>query len=63
MSKATIKELLQSMPKDEIISMVLEIYDARKEVKEYLEFYTNPDEDGKREEYKNIIIEEFYPSK
>lgn len=51
------------MPKDEIISMVLEIYDARKEVKEYLEFYTNPDEDGKREEYKNIIIEEFYPSK
>ena len=41
-----------SMPKEEIIGMVLEMYDARKEAKEYLEFYANPDEDGKLEEYK-----------
>ena len=34
-----------SMPKEEIIGMVLEMYDARKEAKEYLEFYANPDED------------------
>ena len=27
-----------SMPKEEIIGMVLEMYDARKEAKEYLEF-------------------------
>ena len=39
------------MSKDEIIGMVLEMYDARKEAKEYLEFYANPDEDGKLEEY------------
>ena len=45
------------MPKEEIIGMVLEMYDARKEVKEYLEFYANPDEDGKLEEYKKIITE------
>ena len=63
MSKATLKKLLQSMPKEEIIGMVLEMYDARKEAKEYLEFYANPDEDGKLEEYKKIITEEFYPSK
>ena len=50
-----------SMPKEEIIGMVLEMYDARKEAKEYLEFYANPDEDGKLEEYKKIITEEFYP--
>ena len=50
-----------SMPKEEIISMVLEMYDARKEAKEYLEFYANPDEDGKLDDYKKIIIEEFYP--
>ena len=49
-----------SMPKEEIIGMVLEMYDARKEAKEYLEFYANPDEDGKLEEYKKIIVEEFY---
>ena len=43
MSKATVKKKLTSMPKEEIIGMVLEMYDARKEAKEYLEFYTNPD--------------------
>ena len=52
-----------SMPKEKIIGMVLEMYDARKEAKEYLEFYANPDEDGKLEEYKKIITEEFYPSR
>ena len=63
MSKATVKKILMSMPKEEIIGMVLEMYDARKEAKEYLEFYANPDEDGKLEEYRKIITEEFYPAK
>ena len=55
MSKSTIKKLLQSMTKAEIIEMVLELYSARKEAKEYLEFYACPDEKGKLEEYKSII--------
>ena len=55
MSKATVKKMLMSMPKEEIIGMVLEMYGARKEAKEYLEFYANPDEDGKLEEYKKIM--------
>ena len=63
MSKATVKKILMSMPKEEIIGMVMEMYDARKEAKDYLEFYTNPDEDAKLEEYKKIITEEFYPSR
>lgn len=61
MSKSTIKKLLQSMTKEDIIEMVLELYSARKEAKEYLEFYASPDEKGKLEEYKSIIREEFYP--
>ena len=63
MSKSTIKKLLQSMTKAEIIEMVLELYSARKEAKEYLEFYACPDQKGKLEEYKSIIREEFYPKK
>ena len=63
MSKSTIKKLLQSMTKEDIIEMVLELYSARKEAKEYLEFYASPDEKGKLEEYKSIIREEFYPKK
>lgn len=61
MSKSTIKKFLQSMTKDEIIAMVLELYSARKEAKDYLEFYAEPDEQGKLEEYKDTIREEFYP--
>ena len=63
MSKSTIKKLLQSMKKEDIIEMVLDLYSARKEAKEYLEFYAEPDEKGKLEEYKAIIQEEFYPKR
>ena len=45
-----------SMPKEDIIDMVLEMYDARKETKVYLEFYANPDNYGKLEGYKKIIV-------
>ena len=51
-----------SMDKSEIIKMVLELYSARKEAKEYLDFYAEPNEGQKLEEYKHIIREEFYPS-
>lgn len=61
MSKTTIKKLLQSMSKEEIIEMVIEMYDARKEAKEFLEYYANPNENGKLEAYKKIIRAEFYP--
>ena len=63
MSKTTIKKLLQSMTKAEIIEVVLELYSARKEAKEYLEYYACPDENEKLEEYKSIIREEFYPKR
>lgn len=33
-----------SMDKSEIIKMVLELYSARKEAKEYLDFYAEPNE-------------------
>lgn len=52
-----------SMDKSEIIKMVLELYSARKEAKEYLDFYAEPNEGQKLEEYKHIIREEFYPSR
>ena len=49
------------MSKEQIIEMVIEMYDARKEAKDYLEYYASPDENSKLEEYKDIIREEFYP--
>ena len=42
MSKAKLKKHLLSLTKEQITDIVLELYDARKEAKEYLEFYLEP---------------------
>ena len=55
MSKATLKKYLGSLDKSEVIDVVLDLYDARKEAKEYLEYFLNPDETAKMKEYKAII--------
>lgn len=61
MSKIQLKKLLESLAKEEIIDIVIELYDARKEAKEYLDFFVNPNDDAKLLEYKQIIYNEFFP--
>ena len=41
-----------ALTKEQVIDVVLALYDARKEAKEYLDFYLNPNDDAKLEEYK-----------
>lgn len=43
------------MSKTEIIGLVAELYDAKKEAKDYLDYWVNPDEETKLEEYKRNI--------
>ena len=43
MSKAKLKKHLLSLTKEQITDIVLELYDARKEAKDYPEFYLAPD--------------------
>ena len=61
MSKVLLKKKLASMPKAEIIGLVVDLYEAKKEAKEYLDYWMNPDEDAKLEEYMKIVRYEFYP--
>ena len=61
MSKVLLQKRLSSMSKAEIIGLVSELYEAKKEAKEYLDYWMNPDEDAKLEEYMKIIRYEFYP--
>lgn len=61
MSKVLLKKKLASMPNAEIIGLVAELYDTKKAAKEYLDYWMNPDEDAKLEEYMKIIRYEFYP--
>lgn len=62
MSKAQLKKL-SVLNKKQIIEMILQLYDVRKETKRYLELYLNSNEDEKLEEYKRIIRGEFFPKR
>ena len=61
MSKITLKRQLKSLTYEQIIETVLEMYDNLKPVKEYFEYYLNPNEKEMFEKYKTIIVNEFYP--
>lgn len=60
MSKAQLKKALASMEASEIAEMVCELYDARPEAKEYLEFWLKPDPQGELEKYKVKIHRLFF---
>ncbi|MFA5328765.1 MAG: DUF6155 family protein [Prolixibacteraceae bacterium] len=60
MSKTELKKHLLSLTKEQVIEMVLVLYDTYKPAKEYFEYYLNPDEKGQFGKYKSIIIKEFY---
>ena len=63
MSKAKLKKHLQTLSKEQIIEVVLELYDARKEAKNYLEFYLAPDCNAELEKCKKAIEQEFFPTR
>lgn len=60
MSKAKLKKALGALTKEEIITMVTELYDARKEAKEYLEYWIDPDADKELERVEKIVDRLFF---
>ena len=61
MSKAKLKQHLLALSKEEIINVVLDLYDARTEAKAYLEFYLEPDSKAELEKLKKQIEHQFFP--
>jgi hypothetical protein len=61
MSKTTLKKHLLSLTKEQIVEMVLGLYDVSKPAREYFEYYLQPDEKGMFEKYRTIVINQFYP--
>ena len=47
------------MSKEEVINVVMELYDARKEARDYLDYFANPNESGELEKFKKIVLKEF----
>lgn len=58
MSKSALKKQLSAMTHEQISELVLELYSARKEAKEYLDFYVNPDIDEKLDKARVAITKE-----
>ena len=63
MSKAKLKKYLQTLSKEQVIEVMIELYDARKEAKDYLEFYLTPDSKAELEKCKKAIRQEFFPTR
>ena len=63
MSKAEVKKYIKSLERGSLEELVMDLYSARKEAKEYLEYVIKPNDKGKLEEYREIITKEFFPSR
>ncbi len=52
MSKAKLKKLLSTLSKEQVVDIMLQLYDASKEANAWLEFYLAPNSDAELEKYK-----------
>ena len=58
MSKLKLKKELSALSKEEIIEVVARAYSARKEFRDYFEFFLNPDADKLYEKFREAILRE-----
>lgn len=63
MSKTEVKKYIKSLERGSLEALVMDLYSARKEAKEYLEYVVKPNDKEKLEHYKAIIINEFFPKR
>lgn len=62
MSKASVKKALKELDQEALLETVMELYSARKEARDYLEFWANPDIDQEAESVKERIFKKFFIS-
>ena len=58
-----VKSELNKLEKEALIKHISELYKKFKPVKEYLDFYINPDEKKILEQYKERVTEGFFPKR
>ncbi len=58
-----LKNELKKQDKEELIKHISELYKKFKPVKEYFDFYVNPNEEDILEQYKEKVREGFYPKR
>ena len=63
MSKTEVKKYIKSLDRQGLEQLVLDLYTARKEAKEFLDYAVHPNDNAKYEQYKEIITKEFFPKR
>ncbi len=58
-----VKSELNKLDKATLIKHIAELYKKYKPVKEYFDFYVNPDEEKLLEQYKEKVTEGFFPKR
>lgn len=62
MSKSGLRKQLAQMSREQIVELMVELYDARREAKDYLDFFVNPDIDGRLDKARVGIKKELVRS-
>ena len=63
MGFSDIKKELKKLDKDKLIDLVADLYKKNKSVKEFFDFYVNPNERELFEKYRDKVFEAFYPKR
>jgi len=58
-----IKRELRKLDKEKLIDLVTDLYKKNKSVKEFFDFYVNPNERDLFEKYQDKVFESFYPKR
>ena len=60
MSKASVKKALKELDHEGLVNLLMDLYACRKDAKDFLEFWANPDEDKELERAKERIHKLFF---
>lgn len=60
MSKTKLKKYLQTLTHEQIVQVVMDLYDARKAAKEYLEFFMDPNPSDALEKAKKQLLRLYF---
>ena len=63
MGLADVKKELKKLDKTQLIELVTDLYKNNKSVKEFLDFYVNPNEKELFERYRDKVFEAFFPKR
>ncbi len=63
MSRTSLKKELSNLTAPQLVEVILDAYESRPEIKEYFEYYLNPDVVKLTDKYMRVIVKEFNRSK